>query len=143
MKTKTLLYIFGTRPEAIKLAPLIIATKQNPNFKTVVCVTAQHREMLDQVLLFFGIVPDIDLGIMKQGQDLFDVTSLALLGLKEIMQELRPDLVIVQGDTATTFTGALAAFYLQIKVAHIEAGLRSYNKYAPFPEEVYRVLVSR
>ncbi len=140
---KTLLFIFGTRPEAIKMAPLIVAARKEMGFKTVVCVTAQHREMLDQVLNFFHITPDYDLDVMKQNQDLFDVTTSVLSGLKNVLQEVKPDVVFVQGDTATAFIGALAAFYCKIKVAHIEAGLRSHNKYSPYPEEIYRALVGR
>jgi len=140
---KKILFIFGTRPEAIKLAPLVIELRRFPDlFDVRVCVTAQHREMLDQVLLFFEIVPDHDLDIMKPGQTLFDVTTASLGGLKDIIQSIAPDWVIVQGDTTTVFTASLAAFYSHIKIAHVEAGLRSFNKFSPFPEEMNRVMTS-
>ncbi len=138
----TLLFIFGTRPEAIKLAPLIREFRQRPDVKVLVCVTAQHREMLDQVLSFFEIKPDYDLNIMTKNQTLFDVTVVGLKALEEVLTHSKPDLVFVQGDTTTSFIGALAAYYKKIKVAHIEAGLRSGNKYSPFPEEMNRVLAS-
>lgn len=142
-KTK-LLFIFGTRPEAIKLAPLIKEFQNHPEkFEVSVCVTAQHREMLDQVLNFFGITPNFDLNIMKPGQSLFDVTVAALKALEKVLDDFQPQLVFVQGDTTTAFIGALAAYYKKIKVAHIEAGLRSGNKYSPFPEEMNRVLAGR
>jgi len=141
--TKKILFIFGTRPEAIKLAPLIIELRRFPEtFDVRVCVTAQHREMLDQVLRFFEIVPDHDLDIMKPDQTLFEVTTASLTGLKDVIQSSVPDWVIVQGDTTTVFTAALAAFYCQSKVAHVEAGLRSFNKFSPFPEEMNRVMTS-
>jgi len=137
------LFIFGTRPEAIKLAPLIYELRRYQNeFSVSVCVTGQHREMLDQVLDFFQIKPDYDLKLMKQDQTLFDITSEGLKSIGSVLDAEQPDLVIVQGDTTTAFVGALAAFYKQIKVAHIEAGLRTYEKYSPFPEEINRVLVS-
>jgi len=137
------LFIFGTRPEAIKLAPLIYELRRYQNeFSVSVCVTGQHREMLDQVLDFFQIKPDYDLKLMKQDQTLFDITSEGLKSIGSVLDAEHPDLVIVQGDTTTAFVGALAAFYKQIKVAHIEAGLRTYEKYSPFPEEINRVLVS-
>ncbi|HEY6012286.1 MAG TPA: UDP-N-acetylglucosamine 2-epimerase (non-hydrolyzing) [Nitrospirota bacterium] len=140
---KKILVIFGTRPEAIKLAPLIIELRKFPGaFDVRVCVTAQHREMLDQVLRFFEIVPDDDLNIMRPGQTLFDVTRDSLDGLKNIIGSYRPDWVVVQGDTTTVFTAALVSFYHRVKVAHVEAGLRSFNKFAPFPEEINRVLTS-
>lgn len=140
---KNILFIFGTRPEAIKLAPLIIELRKFPDiFNVYVCVTAQHREMLDQVLSFFEIVPDHDLDIMKPGQTLFDVTAASLAGLRDVIHSTAPDWVIVQGDTTTVFTASLAAFYYHIKVAHVEAGLRSFNKFAPFPEEMNRVMTS-
>ena len=140
---KKILFIFGTRPEAIKLAPLIIELRRFPDlFEVSVCVTAQHREMLDQVLRFFEIAPDDDLNIMKPGQSLFDVTTESLSGLQNIIGSRRPDWVVVQGDTTTVFTAALASFYHRIKVAHVEAGLRSFNKFAPFPEEINRVLTT-
>ena len=138
----TLLFIFGTRPEAIKLAPLIREFRQRPDVNVLVCVTAQHREMLDQVLSFFEITPDYDLNIMTKNQTLFDVTVVGLKALEEVLTHSKADLVFVQGDTTTSFIGALAAYYKKIKVAHIEAGLRSGNKYSPFPEEMNRVLAS-
>ncbi|MDY6933092.1 MAG: UDP-N-acetylglucosamine 2-epimerase (non-hydrolyzing) [Spirochaetota bacterium] len=140
MKT---LFIFGTRPEAIKLTPLVKEIqKNNDDFENRVCVTAQHRGMLDQVLDFFQIKPDYDLDIMKQGQSLIDVTVNSLKGLQKVLDDYSPDLLFVQGDTTTVLTGALAGFYYRIKVAHIEAGLRSGNIYSPFPEEVNRILAS-
>ncbi len=140
---KKVLFIFGTRPEAIKLAPLILELREYPvQFDVRVCVTAQHREMLDQVLNFFEIVPDIDLNIMRPGQTLFDVTSESLTGLRDAIQSNSPDWVVIQGDTTTVFTAALASYYSGIKVAHVEAGLRSFNKSAPFPEEMNRVMTS-
>ncbi len=141
---KTVMLVFGTRPEAIKMCPLVKEFQQHPNeFKTVVCVTGQHREMLDQVLRIFEVKPDFDLNIMKQGQDLYDVTSRVLLGLRDILKDVNPDVVFVHGDTTTSTAAALAAFYQQIPVAHIEAGLRTYNIYSPWPEEVNRQLTSR
>ena len=135
--------VFGTRPEAIKMAPLVKAFAALPEeFETVVCVTGQHREMLDQVLHVFGIKPDHDLDIMAKGQDLYDVTSKVLLGLREVLKQERPDIVLVHGDTTTTFSAALAAFYQQKSIGHVEAGLRTYNKYSPFPEEINREFVS-
>lgn len=125
---KTILLVFGTRPEAIKMAPLVKTMQQYPNdFRTVVCVTGQHREMLDQVLQIFEIKPDYDLNIMKQGQDLYDVTSRVLVGLRDILKFVLPDVVLVHGDTTTSMAAALAAFYQQIPVGHVEAGLRTYN----------------
>jgi len=135
------LFIFGTRPEAIKLAPLIKEFQQHEDFETKVCVTAQHREMLDQVLNFFGIKPDYDLNLMKPNQTLFDMTANALKSLEKVLDIAKPDIIFVQGDTTTAFVGALASFYKKIPVAHVEAGLRSFNKYSPFPEEINRVLV--
>lgn len=136
--------VFGTRPEAIKMASLVKEFQKYPElFKTIVAVTGQHREMLDQVLLLFKIVPDFDLNIMKEGQDLYDVTSRVLLGLRGPLTEASPDVVLVHGDTTTSISAALAAFYKQIPVAHIEAGLRTYNKYSPWPEELNRQLTSR
>ena len=132
--------ILGTRPEAIKLAPVIHELQGNPFFTVTVCATGQHIQMLKQALGIFGITPDIDLAIMKPGQDLFDITTNVLLALKPIFTETKPDIVLVQGDTTTTFAGALAAYYKQIPVGHIEAGLRTFQKYAPFPEEINRVL---
>jgi UDP-N-acetylglucosamine 2-epimerase (non-hydrolysing) len=138
--TKKVIAIFGTRPEAIKMAPLVLALKEDPYIECKVAVTAQHREMLDQVLHLFGLEPDYDLDIMKAGQTLFDITTRALLGLKDVLQQEKPDMVLVHGDTTTTFVGALAAFYQQIPVGHVEAGLRSGHKYSPFPEEMNRRL---
>ncbi|CAN5624672.1 UDP-N-acetylglucosamine 2-epimerase (non-hydrolyzing) [soil metagenome] len=137
---KKLLFIFGTRPEAIKLAPLVLEFRKHTQFDVKVCVTAQHREMLDQVLAFFEITPDFDLDIMKPNQTLFDVTADGLKGMEKVLKSFQPDLVFVQGDTTTSFIGALGAYYCKIKVAHIEAGLRSGNKYSPFPEELNRIL---
>ncbi len=134
------LFIFGTRPEAIKMAPLIKEFQKEDSFDVKVCVTAQHREMLDQVLDFFDVSPDYDLNIMKPNQSLFDITANTLKGLESVLDEFKPDLIFVQGDTTTAFVGALAGFYKKTKIAHIEAGLRSHNKYSPFPEEMNRVL---
>ncbi len=136
----TILLIFGTRPEAIKLAPVVLRLKEVKAFQVKVAVTAQHRQMLDQVLELFGIVPDYDLDLMTPNQDLFDITSRVLTGLKEVLRRERPDLVLVHGDTTTTFAAALAAFYCQIPVGHVEAGLRTRNKYRPYPEELNRHL---
>ena len=136
-----LMTVFGTRPEAIKMCPLVLAMRKYPEYiQPIVAVTAQHREMLDQVLDLFGIVPDYDLNIMTSGQTLYDVTTRALMGLKPVMEEAKPDMVLVHGDTTTTFAGALAAFYAQIPVGHVEAGLRTGNKYSPYPEEMNRKL---
>ena len=141
---KKVMLIFGTRPEAIKMAPLVKEfQKHSTDFKTIVCVTGQHREMLDQVLKIFEITPDYDLNIMKQGQDLYDVTSRVMLGLRDILKESAPDVVLVHGDTTTSTASALAAFYQQIPVAHIEAGLRTHNIYSPWPEEMNRQLTGR
>ena len=134
--------VFGTRPEAIKMAPLVKELKSRPEIECVVCVTAQHREMLDQVLETFQIIPDYDLNIMKQGQTLGDVTTRALQGLEQVIKEVKPDLVLVHGDTTTTFAGALAAFYNQVSIGHVEAGLRTYDKYSPYPEEMNRQMVT-
>ena len=141
--TLKVLSVFGTRPEAIKMAPVVLGLQKDERFESMVCVTAQHREMLDQVLDLFAIKPDYDLNIMKPGQDLFDVTANALLGLRNVLRECKPDLVLVHGDTTTCFTAALAAFYEQIKVGHVEAGLRTGDMTAPFPEEGNRSLVGR
>lgn len=141
---KTVMLVFGTRPEAIKMAPLVKAFEARPDaFRTLVCVTGQHREMLDQVLTIFDLHPDFDLNIMRPGQDLYDVTSRVLLGLRDVLREARPDLVLVHGDTTTSTAAALAAFYQQVPVGHIEAGLRTHNIYSPFPEEMNRQITSR
>lgn len=136
------LTIFGTRPEAIKMAPLIKELESRPAIESLVCVTAQHRQMLDQVLSAFAITPDFDLNIMQPGQTLSDITSRSLLGLEKIIQKLNPDLVMVHGDTTTALSGAMAAFYNKIKIGHVEAGLRTGNKYSPWPEEANRSLIS-
>ena len=133
--------IFGTRPEAIKMAPLVKELKSREKIECIVCVTAQHRQMLDQVLNTFEIVPDYDLDIMKQGQTLSDITSRALKGLEQVINEVKPNIVLVHGDTTTTFAGALAAYYCQTDVGHVEAGLRTWNKYSPYPEEMNRQMV--
>ncbi len=140
MKIKVMT-VFGTRPETIKMAPLVKELKRREEIETIVCVTAQHRQMLDQVLNAFHIVPDYDLDIMKQGQTLSDITTRVLQGLEGVIKEVKPDIVLVHGDTTTTFAGALAAFYNQVAVGHVEAGLRTYNKYSPFPEEANRQFV--
>ncbi len=141
---KKILLVFGTRPEAIKMAPLVKEfQKHKDNFNTIVCVTGQHREMLDQVLQIFDIVPDFDLNIMKQGQDLFDVTTRVLVGMREVLKESKPHVVLVHGDTTTSTAAALAAFYQQIPVGHVEAGLRTHNIYSPWPEEMNRQLTGR
>ena len=141
---KKIMLVFGTRPEAIKMAPLVKEfQKDTDNFQTIVCVTGQHREMLDQVLHIFDIHPDYDLNIMKQGQDLYDVTARVLIGMRDVLQEARPDLVLVHGDTTTSTAAALAAFYQQIPVGHIEAGLRTHNIYSPWPEEMNRQITGR
>lgn len=136
--------VFGTRPEAIKMAPLVKAFEKHPqDFNTLVCVTGQHREMLDQVLHLFDIVPDYDLNIMKQGQDLYDVTARVLVGMRDVLKEAKPDVVLVHGDTTTSTAAALAAFYQQIPVGHIEAGLRTHDIYSPWPEEMNRQITGR
>lgn len=137
------LFVFGTRPEAIKMAPLILLFKKSEIFEVSVCVTAQHREMLDQVLDFFDIKPDFDLNLMKPNQSLFNLTSDVLLGMEEILRKLRPNYVFVHGDTTTSMACALASFYSSVKICHVEAGLRTYNKHSPFPEEINRQLTSR
>ncbi|MBQ2946745.1 MAG: UDP-N-acetylglucosamine 2-epimerase (non-hydrolyzing) [Bacilli bacterium] len=134
--------VFGTRPEAIKMAPLVKELNSREEIESIVCVTAQHREMLDQVLETFDIKPDYDLNIMKQGQTLGDVTTRALKGLEAVIKEINPDIVLVHGDTTTTFAGALAAFYNQVDIGHVEAGLRTYDKYSPYPEEMNRQMVT-
>ena len=136
------LFIFGTRPEAIKMAPLILRFKKEPSIKTLVVITGQHRQMLDSVLSFFNIKPNYDLNIMKPGQDLYDVTIAALTGLRTVLRKEKPNIILVQGDTTTTFIGALAAFYEHIAVGHVEAGLRTWNKYAPWPEEINRKMTT-
>lgn len=141
---KTVMLVFGTRPEAIKMAPLVKKfQKYSSDFKTVVCVTGQHREMLDQVLKIFDIKPDYDLNIMKQGQDLYDITARVLLGMRNVLNEVKPDVVLVHGDTTTSMAASLAAFYQQIAVGHVEAGLRTYDIYSPWPEEMNRQITSR
>ena len=141
---KKVMLVFGTRPEAIKMCPLVKAfQKDTKNFETIVCVTGQHREMLDQVLTIFDVKPDYDLNIMKQGQDLTDVTARVLTGLRDVFKECRPDVVLVHGDTTTSTAGALAAFYAQIPVGHVEAGLRTHNIYSPWPEEMNRQITGR
>ncbi len=140
---KKILLVFGTRPEAIKMAPLVLKLKQHPEFQTVVCVTAQHREMLDQVLDIFDIKPDYDLNIMQKSQDLYDITSRVLTGMRDVLNETNPDIVLVHGDTTTSTAAALAAFYKQITVGHIEAGLRTGNIYSPWPEEMNRQITGR
>ena len=139
---KKVMLVFGTRPEAIKMCPLVNELKTRDNFKTIVCVTGQHRQMLDQVLEAFQVVPDFDLAIMKEKQTLFDITTNILNGIKSIIEKVNPDVVLVHGDTSTTFATALACFYMQIPVGHVEAGLRTYNIYSPFPEEFNRQAVS-
>ena len=141
---KKILLVFGTRPEAIKMAPLVKKLQaMSEYFETIVCVTGQHREMLDQVLHIFDITPDYDLNIMKQGQDLYDVTSRVLLGMREVLKEVQPDMVLVHGDTTTSTAAALAAFYQQIPIGHVEAGLRTGNIYSPWPEEMNRLMTGR
>lgn len=139
---KTVMLVFGTRPEAIKMCPLVNELKTRKNIRTVVCVTGQHRQMLDMVLDTFGVVPDYDLSIMKDKQTLFDVTANILLSIKSVLEDVKPDVVLVHGDTSTTFVTALACFYMQIPVGHVEAGLRTYNIYSPYPEEFNRQAVS-
>ena len=141
---KTILLVFGTRPEAIKMAPLVKRLQSEPEkFKTVVCVTAQHRHMLDQVLHIFDIKPDYDLDIMKPNQDLYDITARVLVGMRDVLKEVQPDVVLVHGDTTTSTAAALAAFYQQIPVGHVEAGLRTHNIYSPWPEEMNRQITGR
>ena len=135
--------VFGTRPEAIKMAPLVKELESRDEVESICCVTAQHRQMLDSVLNIFGIRPQFDLDIMEQSQTLSTITSKCLLGLEKVFQQVRPDLVLVHGDTSTTFAGALAAFYQQIAVGHVEAGLRTWDRYSPFPEEMNRAMVGR
>ena len=139
---KKVMLAFGTRPEAIKMCPLVKELKTRKDIETVLCVTGQHRQMLDQVLKAFDVEPDYDLSIMKDKQTLFDVTANILLKIKDVLEEVKPDVVLVHGDTSTTFTTALACYYMQIPVGHVEAGLRTYNIYSPFPEEFNRQAVS-
>ena len=144
MKKKKIMLVFGTRPEAIKMAPLVKEFQKHPDkFQTIVCVTGQHRQMLDQVLEIFDIKPDYDLNIMKQGQDLYDVTARVLTGMRDVLKEAHPDIVLVHGDTTTSTAAALAAFYQQIPVGHVEAGLRTHNIYSPWPEEMNRQITGR
>ena len=138
---KKVMLVFGTRPEAIKMCPLVNELKRRSGLETIVCVTAQHRQMLDQVLETFNVVPDYDLDIMKNRQTLFDITTNILNGIKSVLEEVKPDVVLVHGDTSTTFVTALSCFYLQIPVGHVEAGLRTYNIYSPYPEEFNRQAV--
>jgi len=141
---KRILLVFGTRPEAIKMCPLVKEFQKHPDdFETLVCVTGQHREMLDQVLEIFGVKPDYDLNIMKQGQDLFDVTARVLTGMRDVLDTAKPDVVLVHGDTTTSMAAAMAAFYRQIPVGHVEAGLRTHNLYSPWPEEMNRQVTGR
>ena len=135
--------IFGTRPEAVKMAPLVKELESRAEVESICCITAQHRQMLDQVLNLFGIKPDFDLNIMKTGQDLYDVTSRVLLGMRDVLREAKPDVVLVHGDTTTSTAAALAAFYQQIPVGHVEAGLRTHNIYSPWPEEMNRLITGR
>lgn len=143
MNIKTIMLVFGTRPEAIKMSPLVKEFQKCKEINTVVCVTAQHREMLDQVLQIFEITPDYDLNIMRQGQDLYDVTARVLTGMRNVLNEVQPDVVLVHGDTTTSTAAALAAFYQQIPVGHVEAGLRTHNIYSPWPEEMNRQITGR
>ena len=144
MKKKKILLIFGTRPEAIKMAPLVKEfQKYNKKFETKVCVTAQHREMLDQVLEFFEIFPDYDLDLMKPNQNLYSLTADIIVNLKEVLEKFKPEYVFVHGDTTTTMAGSIASFYSGAKICHIEAGLRTYNKLSPFPEEMNRQITGR
>ncbi len=141
---KTVMLVFGTRPEAIKMAPLVKEFQKNPDkFETIVCVTGQHRQMLDQVLEIFDIKPDYDLNIMRQGQDLYDVTARVLVGMRDVLEKTKPDVVLVHGDTTTSMVAAMAAFYKQIPVGHVEAGLRTHNIYSPWPEEMNRQITGR
>ena len=142
MSELTVMTVFGTRPEAVKMAPLSLELSRRPGVRAVCCVTAQHREMLDSVLEIFNLKPDFDLDIMEPRQTLSTITSKCLLGIEKVLAQARPDLVLVHGDTSTTFAGALAAFYQQVKVGHVEAGLRTWDKWSPFPEEMNRVMVS-
>ena len=138
---KKIMTVFGTRPEAIKMCPLINELKTRENIQTIVCVTGQHRQMLDQILKSFNINPDYDLSIMKKNQNLFDITNSILIKIKSILENVKPDIVLVHGDTTTTFATSLACFYLKIPVGHVEAGLRTYDIYSPYPEEFNRQAV--
>ena len=140
---KKVMLVFGTRPEAIKMCPLVNELKKRKELQTVVCVTGQHRQMLDQVLEVFGITPEYDLNIMAPNQDLYDITAKVLLGLREVLKDFRPDTVLVHGDTTTSMAASLAAFYMQIPVGHVEAGLRTYNMLSPWPEEMNRQVTDR
>ncbi|MBR6812460.1 MAG: UDP-N-acetylglucosamine 2-epimerase (non-hydrolyzing), partial [Oscillospiraceae bacterium] len=140
MKKIKVLTVFGTRPEAVKMAPLVLELKKYPQIESLCCVTAQHREMLDSVLEIFGVKPDYDLNIMQTSQTLTGITTKALEGMEKVLNEAEPDIVLVHGDTSTTFSGALAAFYHKVKIGHVEAGLRTYDRYSPFPEEMNRVM---
>ena len=142
MKKIKVMTVFGTRPEAIKMAPLVKVLEKRPEIESIVCVTAQHRQMLDQVMEIFDVTADFDLNIMQAGQTLSDITSRAMKGIEGVIKEAQPDIVLVHGDTTTTFAGALASFYCQTKVGHVEAGLRTYDKYSPFPEEMNRCLTT-
>lgn len=142
MTKPTVLVVFGTRPEGIKMAPVVAALRRETSLDVKTCVTGQHREMLDQVLRLFDIKPDVDLAIMKSGQDLTDITSTILLKLRNVLAQIKPAIILVHGDTSTTFAASLAAFYARIPVAHVEAGLRTHNKYSPFPEEINRKLTA-
>ncbi|MCL2227240.1 MAG: UDP-N-acetylglucosamine 2-epimerase, partial [Oscillospiraceae bacterium] len=135
---KKIMLVFGTRPEAIKMCPLVLEMRQRAQFRTIVCVTGQHREMLDTVLEAFAVTPDHDLSIMGSEQTLFDVTQKAMMGMRDVLLSEKPDIVLVHGDTTTTYAAALACFYLDIAIGHVEAGLRTYNLRSPFPEEFYR-----
>ena len=141
MKRIKVMSVFGTRPEAIKMAPLVQTLAQRPEFESICCLTGQHREMLDSVMQIFRLTAQYDLNIMQKQQTLSSITTRALLGMEQALQEAQPDLVLVHGDTSTTFAGALAAFYQKVPVGHVEAGLRTYDKYSPFPEEMNRTLV--
>lgn len=143
MKKIKVMTVFGTRPEAIKMAPLVKELEKREDTQSIVCITAQHRQMLDQVMEIFDVSADYDLNIMQSGQTLSDITTRAMRGIEEVIKETRPDIVLVHGDTTTTFAGALASFYCQTKVGHVEAGLRTYDKYSPFPEEMNRVLTTQ
>ena len=143
MKKLKVLSVFGTRPEAIKMAPLVLELRKHPEIESLVCITAQHREMLDSVMDCFGLTADFDLNIMQQGQTLTDITSRVLYGLGELLNQIRPDLILVHGDTTTAFAAALTGFYARVPVGHVEAGLRTFDRYSPYPEEMNRQLICR